>query len=213
MKKLPLIILAVCVMAFLTMGADAGKTYKPNDEGFIVNWLVLDPIKLPEAAATHEEDSQKEFLNKEFFKGQKEATPKDGDKVTVDGKERAWHARPTDDDALSFEDFADDITNSLFMGVAYIICDNDMPDVKLAIGSDDSSMWMLNGKEVIRVYEGRAVDKDQNTSPALSLRKGMNVLCFAVINGDGPAGACARFVDKDGNPIKSFTVSLTPPEK
>ena len=74
-------------------------------------------------------------------------------------------------------------------------------------------MWRLNGKEVIRVYEGRAIDKDQDKSKPLTLKKGVNVLSFAVINGDGPAGAAARFLDKSGNPVKNLTISLTPPEK
>ena len=86
-----------------------------------------------------------------------------------------------------------------------------MPEVTLAIGSDDDSLWRVNGQEVIRVYAGRAVDKDQDKSKPLTLKQGPNVIHFVLINGD--ARVAARFLDKDSNPIKGLTVSLTPPAK
>jgi len=55
------------------------------------------------------------------------------------------------------------------------------------------------------------VGRDQDRSEPLTLRKGVNVLAFTVINGDGPTGACARFFDAAGEPIRDITVTLTPP--
>ena len=101
---------------------------------------------------------------------------------------------------------------SLFLGVAYVIADKDIAGVTLAIGSDDSSVWRLNGKEVIRVFAGRGVEKDQDRSEnPVTLKAGVNVLSFAVINGGGPTGAAARFLDKSDNPITNIKISLTPP--
>ena len=209
MKRM-LSLFAVCALLFCVTGARAGeKTYKTDDEGFIRNWLVMEPIQLDEKAASHDEDNQKDFFNKEFFPGQKKATPKEGDKSKVDNKDLAWKA-------VSVEDFKVDFAeqeNTLNLAVAYIVCENDMPDVKLKIGSDDSSIWLLNGKEVVRVFEGRGVEKDQNTSGAVRLMKGTNVLLAEVINGGGPTGMCARFVDKDDKAVKNVTISLTPPAK
>jgi hypothetical protein len=205
---------AVVVLAALALAADAPKTYKPDGEGFIRNWVLLDPIALDDNATTHEEGSEKAFFDKDHFPGQKEAKPKDGDKVSVAGKDLAWHARQADEFSVDLEKFANDVgkepAKALFLGVAYLTCEEDVADVKLAIGSDDSSAWRLNRKELIRVFAGRAVEKDQDTSPAVTLKKGVNVLTFAVINGDGPTGACARFQDKDGKPVTKFTVSVTP---
>ncbi len=219
MRKLNVTIAAMVMLGALALVARAqdkpAQTFKPDDEGFIRNWLVLDPIQLDEKASVHEEASEKPFFEKEWWTGQKDAHPKDGDKVTVNGKELTWRAFQAGDFNVDFEQTAaksgKDTGNSLFLGVVYLIADKDMPDVKLSAGSDDSAMWKVNGKEVIRVYRGLAVDRDQDTSPALTLHKGVNVLTFAVTNGDGATGACARFLDKAGKPVKDLVVSLTPP--
>lgn len=207
MKKL-IWLLAACVAA---LGADAraqGKTYKPDDEGFIRNWLLLDAIFLDDNASNHSEEAQAEYFDKEHFKGQLAVMPKAGDKVKVEGETLAWQEEEADDYAIMF-----DGDNSLFLGVAYIHCEKDISHVTLSIGSDDSSVWWLNGKELIRVFAGRAVEQDQNQSDPVTLKAGVNVLKFAVINGNGPTGACARFLDKNENPITNIKISLTPPEQ
>ena len=102
--------------------------------------------------------------------------------------------------------------HAAFLGVVYIMSEHDAAGVKLSIGSDDDSVWRLNGREVIRAYEGRPVDKDQNQSDDLMLKKGVNVLTFTVLNGDGDCGAAARFLTSDGEPVPGLTASLTPPK-
>jgi hypothetical protein len=207
--------LALLVLILATArAADDAKTFAPDDEGFIRNWLVLDPIPLGDTAGNHEEESQKPFFAKEHFTGQKDVQPKDGDKAKVGEKQLAWHAVKCDDFYVDFEKSASDANkekeNSLFFAVAYVIADKDTDGLKLAIGSDDSSVWTLNGKELIRVYEGRPVDKDQNTAEGVALKKGVNVLRAMVINGEGPTGACARFLDKEGKPVKGLKVAVAP---
>jgi hypothetical protein len=135
------------------------------------------------------------------------ATPADGEKVKIGSREVAWKAKQLDEAIWNFEEQ----DNSLFLGIAYIVCESDMADVKLSIGSDDSSLWLLNGAEAIRVYAGRAVEVDQDVSKSLTLKKGKNVLYMATINGGGPTGCCARFLDKDGKAVKGIKISLTPP--
>jgi hypothetical protein len=211
-------LMAILGLAVVAFAADqAGKTYKTDDEGFIRNWVLLEPIALGDTAATHEEDTQKPMFNKQYFEGQKDGMPQDGEKVKVDGKDAIWHAHTASDYAIDFEKIAADAskepTNAMYFGVAYILSTDQKDGVKLAIGSDDSSVWWLNGNEVIRVYSGRGVDKDQDQAENLTLKKGLNVLHFAVINGDGPAGACARFLDKGGNPVKEITILGGPPKK
>lgn len=207
MKKL-FWLYAVCALVCCAAGIRAEeKTSKPDDEGFIHNWLVLGPIALAGYNGNHDEANCKEFFDKEFFAGQKKCTPKDGEKVKVDNAEMAWKAVNADDWKIDFE--AQD--NSLYLAVTYITCENDIPDAKLKIGSDDDSLWLLNGKEIVRVYAGRGLDKDQDTSEPVALQKGLNILMSVVINGNGPTGMCARFVGKDDNPIQKITISLTPP--
>jgi hypothetical protein len=217
MKK-QLALVAVLAMAMVAFAAEqAGKTYKPDEEGFIRNWVILDPIPLGDTAGTHEEETQKPMFNKEYFAGQKDGMPQDGDKVKVDGKDLAWHQHSASDYAIDFEKIAADASkepnNALFLGVAYIVAPEQIDGAKLAIGSDDSSVWHLNGTEVIRIYSARGVDKDQDSSEKLTLKKGINVLRFAVINGEGPTGACARFLDKSGAPVKDITILTAPPKQ
>jgi hypothetical protein len=209
MKKL-FSLFAVCALAIYVVGARAGeKTYKPDDEGFIRNWLVLDTIQLDEKASDHSEESDKPFFDKDFFPGQKKAAPKDGDKVKVDNKDLAWKATQFDDALCMFSEQ----DNSLYLAVTYVTSDSDVDSAKLKIGSDDSSMWLVNGNEVLRVSAGRAVEKDQDTSKAFKLLKGCNTILAEVINGGGPTGMCCRIVDKDDKPVKNVTLSLTPPAK
>lgn len=207
MRKL-LALLAVCALVFCGVAARAGeKTYKPNDEGFIKNWLVLEAIALDEKAGNHDEDNQKDFFAKEFFPGLKKCKPKEGEKVKVDNKDLAWKPMEAGENNIEFAEQE----NVMYCAVTYITCEAEIADAKLKIGSDDSSIWLLNGKEIIRVFSGRGVEADQDTSGAVKLEKGCNVLMCQVINGGGPTGMCARFVDKDDKSIKNITIGLTPP--
>jgi hypothetical protein len=198
----------LCLVGLLMLAGyslRAADALKVDDEGFIRNWLVLGPIGLADTASNHDEDNQKEFFNKEQFADQFKATPKEGDKVKVGANEMAFAVLKADDSLFSFTEQ----DNSMNIIVTYVVAENDIPDVKLSIGSDDSSCWRLNGKEIIRVYSGRGTEKDQDKSQAVTLTKGVNVLMGAVINGGGPTGACARFLDKDDKPVKNVTIQLT----
>jgi hypothetical protein len=209
MKSL-FMLFSLCALALAgtTVRAEE-KTFKVDNDGYIRNWLTIPAIELDDKASTHEEDSQKDFFNKEFFPKQKTATPAEGDKVKIGSKEVTWKAKQVDESIWNF----DEQDNCMNIGVTYIVCESDLADVKLSIGSDDSSLWLLNGAEVIRVYAGRAVEVDQDQSKPVTLKKGKNVLYMATINGGGPTGCCARFVDKDGKAVKNIQISLTPPEK
>jgi hypothetical protein len=209
----------ICLMAAaLVLCASAGIVaeqpggYSPDNEGFICNWLLLDPIEVGEKAAAHEEDSQKEFFDKELVADQNKAMPKPGDKVKVGSNEMAW--KSNGDFALNLKKIAEDagkpFEKAITLGVCYVWADTDISDVKLKIGSDDSSCWWLNGKEAIRVYAGRPMEKDQDTKDGLALKKGCNVLIFKAINGEGEYGVCARFTDKDDKPLANLKVALAP---
>jgi hypothetical protein len=193
------------------------KTFKPDEEGFIRNWVVLDPIALDAKVGEHTAETCKAYLEKEWVK--KDATPKAGDKIKLEGVEGelAWRAAEASDYFVDLAKLAEDngkqAENALFCGVTYVVCDKDIPNVKLSIGSDDDSLWRLNGQELIRVFEGRGIEKDQNKSEAVTLKKGVNVLTFAVINGVNPTSGCARFLDSNDKPVTGITVSVTPPAK
>ena len=192
---------------FNTWGWAADKTYRPDADGFIYNWLMLEPIELGADVNAHTEEMEKEFFEKELFKGQFTATPKAGQRVTVKGTEFAWNAVEADDAILYF----DKVDNSIYLGIAYVMCEKEIAGARLSIGSDDSSAWWVNGKEVLRVHTHRSVERDQDQSDPVTLKAGINVLSFAVINGDGRTGVSARFLDKRDDPITKIKISLTPP--
>lgn len=204
MKRMQMLCLvgALMLAGYSVRAADALKV---DDEGFIRNWLVLGPISLADTASNHDEDNQKDFFNKEQFEGQFKAAPKEGDKVKVGANEMAFAKLTADGAVFNFTEQ----DNSMNIVVTYVVAENDIADVKLSIGSDDSSCWRLNEQEVIRVFEGRGVEQDQNKSAAVTLKKGVNVLMGAVINGGGPTGACARFLDKEDKPVKGVTIQLS----
>jgi hypothetical protein len=164
-----------------------------NPEGFLSRWLVLGPIPIGPLAA----DMNAAF-NKEWIPNQKTVQPQQKNKVKVGDFELSW-------DVWDLSDFYVDLgstENSISFVLTYVISETDIKDAVLLTGSDDGATWWLNGQEVQRVLEGRAVGKDQDrTQKPLALKKGVNVLLGAIINGSGPTGACARFVDKANQPL------------
>jgi len=221
LRRVELVPADVAALAFTPPPAgpagNAARSYKVDTEGFIRNWLVLGPIKLDPKVVNHNEASCRPSFDREYYPGQLTATPSEGGTATVNGAALAWTALEAEDYFADLgqlsADAGIDSSNTACLGVAYVTSKKEMPDVKLSIGSDDDSMWRFNGKEVIRFYGGRPVSQDQNKSDPLTLRQGVNVLSFVVINGYGLTAAAARFLDKDGRPVRDVTVSLTPPSR
>jgi len=200
-------IAAVLVLALSGVSQAADKTFKPDDEGYIRNWLMLDsPISLDEKASEHSEDNQKDFFDKEYIPNQFKATPAEGEKVKAGTADKTWKALQSDDGVYKFES----VDNALYLAIAYVTAEADMADVTLSIGSDDSSLWRVNGAEVVRVYSGRGVEKDQDKSKPFALKKGVNVVYAAVINGGGETGLSARFLDKSDKPVNNLVISMAP---
>lgn len=191
---------------------DFGKTSPPDAEGFIRAWLLLGPIPVGEAARKHSDSVQREFFDREWFPA--DAAPRAGEKVFAAETELEWQAHEAAAPQVDLAAFAKargkGAEDALYLGVAYIVCDREVTDVRLATGSDNGAVWRLNGKDVTRVYATRTVAKDQDRSDPVKLKKGVNVLSFAVINGDGASGACARFLYRSGTPFKAFQCGLSP---
>jgi hypothetical protein len=184
-----------------------------DNEGFIRAYLVCGPIPIDQKVDNHDEDSTRELLDRSYVPA--DSTPKDGDVAAINGLTRNWKAIQTTDYYVDLASVAEqqelDSEHAAYIGVAYVTSETEVTDVRLSIGSDDDSVWRVNGKEVIRSYGGRGVDKDQNTADGITLKQGVNVLSFTVLNGSGPTAAAARFLDQDGNAISGLKVSLTPP--
>ena len=97
--------------------------------------------------------------------------------------------------------------------VCYLVAKEKMPNLTLKTGSDDQAKVYLNGKEVWKCEEDRAAEKDQDSTPNLTLVKGYNTIVFKIVNGKADWAGCLRFTDKEGNPVKNFKVVLKPQGK
>jgi hypothetical protein len=191
---------------FLARPASAARVSDAN--GFMQRWLILEPI--PVNGQT--ESVVRAAVKTEYFPDQFTVIPHDGDKVMVGGKELVWHAIDTNDYNLNLNYFAKAFgktsDNALFWAVTIVNCPQDLPGVRLAIGSNAASVWWVNGKEVAGIYGDRQTVIDDGVSKRLTLKKGPNVVRCAVVNGSGASDFCARFLDKEDKPLKGFTLSV-----
>ncbi len=174
-----------------------------DDEGFIKEWLLLAPIPLAEG-----EDAGA-AVDKQQVKDEAKLEPKDGDKADVGAGGLVWKKNTAKEHFFDFNDFLGKVTEqSVGYAVTYVVSDAEIKDAVLKIGSDDQAKVYLNGKEVGKVTEARALEKDQNSFEGLTLNKGINTIVFKVINEGSDWSGCARFTDKDGKPLKGLKVEF-----
>jgi hypothetical protein len=180
----------------------APQTFSPDADGFIRNWLVLAPIAIDGESGASE-------IDKDFLNGEASAAPNAGDKVAIGGKVLTWTPHQTSDYYIDFLQSFGAERGEYVAGyaVAYVTADEEMK-VTLALSSNDQGKAWLNGQQVFRFADTRTLEKDSDRSE-VTLKKGRNVLVLKVINEVNNWQGCARFL-KDGAPVKSLKVSLTP---
>jgi hypothetical protein len=185
----------------------------PDADGFLQRWLLLDPIKKPNRTnAVFTDTYVRDALNTEYFPNQFSVIPHDGDKVTVAGEELAWHALDSATFNVKVFRFAYGLNKPtygvVFWAVTVVNSPREIPNARMAVGSNAASMWWLNGKEAVDLFTDRRMVMDDCVSKRLTLNKGRNVIRGAVINGPGLSDFCLRFIDENGDPIKDLTVNL-----
>ncbi len=190
---------------FLVFGSAARGDEKSglNDEGFVQQWLVLAPI--PFGTGQNGADA----LDKEQVKDEAKLKPKAGDKIKVGDKELVWKAHKCKEHFLDFNEFLGATTeDSVGYAVTFIVAPDEIKGVKMKTGSDDQAKFFLNGKEVFKFAEARALDKDQDTTE-VTLKKGVNVLVFKVVNEKMNWSCCVRFTDRDDKPLTNLKSQAT----
>ena len=192
-----------------TLTTPKSPTRATDADGFIQRWLVLEPIPTKGQLT---DSAVQTAVKTELFPNQLTVMPRHGDKVTVGGSELMWHAVDTSGYNVNLFHFARALgkptSNVLFWAVTVVNSPREMPDVRLAIGSNAASVWWVNGKEVIGIYTDRQTVIDDGVSRRLTLQKGPNVLRAAIINGGGATDFCARFLDGAYRPVKDIRVTL-----
>ena len=215
----------------------SAEAARPDNEGFIRRWLLLEPISKANSSNRVFTDSYtRDAILHEYFPGQLSVLPKDGDKVKVEMDYQAtaelsgsfnrnaqpetpkqvkatlaWHALDSDHFFVKLFRFASklDLTRYgvIFWSVTVINCDEDIEDVRLAVGSNCGAMWWLNGEELLLMSGDRHMGVDSAVSDRITLKKGKNILRGCTINGVGMSEFCARFVDNYGNPVTNYTIT------
>ena len=182
-------------------GADA---LKPDSAGYIRDWVMLAPVALPEEGACAD------LILEEQIKGEAALKPKAGDKVKVRDKELTWKTITASTNYFDFNAIlkTENDRTAGFM-VTYIECDKEMPDLTMAVGSNDQGRIYLNGKDIYAFTEARTLELDADKGK-VTLNKGLNVIVFKIINEQGNWQGAMRFLDKAGTAVKDLKIKLSP---
>ena len=189
----------------------SGDVATPDESGFIRRWMLLEPIDKPIRSNTVFTDTYlNEQFSQQYFPGQLTAFPNDGQQEKVGEQTLRWHAIDSDRFNIKLFRFADinrkQTYGVLFWATTKIECEEDIPNVRLAAGSNGASSWWLNGERVLLLSGDRRMVEDDGMSPRLTLRKGTNILRCAVINGPGLSDFCVRFLDEEGKPVTGYKI-------
>lgn len=185
----------------------------PDEDGFIRRWLLLEPIVKPNKT---NQLFTSTYVRAAFAVDRPAALdrtgPKDGQTIRHKGAALAWHALDSklwDVKLFGFAAATGKPTYGvIFWAVTVIDAPRDMPDARLAVGSNSASQWWLNGQETAGLFGDRRMVMDDVISPAVGLKKGRNVLIGAVINGPGLSDFCVRFVGAKGQPIRDLAARV-----
>ncbi len=221
MNKLRLFAIALGMWALGAVGAQAqlenyfapasAKVMTPDQDGFIRRWMLLEPFQKQNRSNTVFVDS---YIRDAFKQNAPElsAFPTDGQKAKIGDQELTWHAMDSKLFNVKLFRFASEnkwtYYGIIFWATTIINCDEDIKNVRMAVGSNSASMWWLNGEEAVILSGDRRMVKDDCTSGRLTLKKGQNIIKGAVINGPGMSDFCLRFLNEDGTPVKNVTVSV-----
>ncbi len=193
------------LLARAALAADAA-TFKPDDDGFIRNWLVLAPIP------NGENVSGSDALAKQYIDNEGKLKPKADEKVKIGDLQLTWKAVDAGSHILNINSLlaGQQTEDSTAYAVVYVVADAAMKDLQLKMGSDDQAKIYLNGREVLKNETPRPIEKDQDTAGNVTLDKGTNVIVFKIVNEKMDWGGCLRFTDKSDNPVKNVAVKLAP---
>jgi hypothetical protein len=195
--------------AAATLVPPTTPTKAASADGFLQRWLILEPISIKGPLT---EDSVQTMVKTEYFPNQFTTIPRDGDRVTIADAPVTWHAVDTLGYNVNLFHFAYGLhkptSNVLFWVVTLVNSPREMSDVRLAIGSNAASVWWVNGKEVIGIYNDRQTVIDDGVSKRLTLKKGPNVIRAAIVNAGGATDFCARFLDGADRPVQGITLTV-----
>ena len=147
-----------------------------------------------------------EALLKDQIPNEAALRPKAGDKVKVAGKELVWQNITASTNYFDFNETLKSINDHAagYM-VTYIECDKEMPDVIVAVASNDQGRIYFNGVDIYAFTEARPLMLDADKG-RVTLKKGVNVMVFKVTNEQNSWQGAMRLLDKAGAPLKNIRI-------
>jgi hypothetical protein len=186
------------------MSKAIAETFKADAEGYIRHWVMLAPIPLGE------EETGSEAIFKEQIKDEAALRPKAGDKVKVGGKELTWQNITATTNYFDFTAIVKSLNDrEAGYAVTYIECGTEKPEVILAVASNDEGRIYFNGVDIYVFGEPRTLMLDADKGK-VTLKKGVNVVVFKIINEQGNWQGAMRLLVKGGAPLKDVTIKRSP---
>ena len=196
--------LFIAVWALLLLESDAADAFKPDSQGYIRDWLMLAPIPVPEGR------SGADVIFENQIQGEVSLQPKPDDKTKVAGKELAWRPIKASTNYFDFNAILKTLNDhTLGYMATYVECDEEMPGVIMAVGSNDEGRIFFNGVDIYVFSEPRTLELDADKG-RVTLKKGINVIIFKVFNDQGNWQGAMRFLDKSGAPLTNLKIKLSP---
>jgi len=204
MKRRFSIIGSVVLLGLRMSNVGAAETSSLDSAGYIRDWVMLAPITLPERG------SAADLLLKEQVRNEATLKPKEGDKIKINGKELTWRNITASTNYFDFNAILDSQNDHVagFM-VTYIECEKEMPDVTMAVGSNDQGRIYFNGVDIYAFTDARPLEVDADKG-RVTLKKGLNVIIFKIINELNSWQGPMRLMDKSGAPLKDLKIKLSP---
>lgn len=183
---------------------NAFDSHTLDSDGYIRNWVMLAPISLPD------EEAGSEAIYKQQVRGEAALRPKADDIVKVGGKELTWQNITA---ATNYFDLNATLKtlNDRAAGyvVTYVECETERPDVIMAVASNDEGRIYFNGVDIYLFSEPRPLMLDADKGK-VTLKKGLNVIVFKIINEQNAWQGAMRLLDKSGAPLKNVKIKLAP---
>lgn len=204
MKKLSCILGVVTLWALASSPIRAAETTGLDADGYIRDWLMLAPIVLPEGADAADHLLRSQIQDEAHLK------PKAGDQVTVNGRQLTWQPVTA---TTNFFDFnavlkTQNDQSAGYM-VTYVECDREIPNVIIAVGSNDQGRIYFNGVDIYAFTEARPLTLDADRGK-ITLKPGVNVFVFKVVNLQNSWQGAMRLTDFSGKPLANVRIKPSP---
>ena len=197
-------ILSIAVSGLLISNIHAADALKPDSQGYIRDWLMLAPIPLPEGR------SGGDLILEDQIKNEAALQPKAGDKITINRKELTWRPITASTNYFDFNAILKSVNDhTVGYMVTYIECDQELPNVILAVGSNDEGRIYFNGVDIYAFTDARPLELDADKGK-ITLKRGVNIIIFKVFNEQNSWQGAMRLLDKSGAPLTNLRIKLSP---